>query len=73
MKLGHENNNYRVDVFFRGEHYKNFFSEYWLAKVFAEAIIEEKEVESVYFLERFSGNEYYDVAKCLKINGVKCA
>lgn len=58
--------NYRVDVFFRGiAHYKTEFEEYWLAKVFAEAVKDEEGVESVYILQRMSDTKF-DITKRIK-------
>ena len=52
------NNNYRVDIFFRGRHYKTEFAEYFLAKVFAEAVKNETDVKSVFMLERISDGSF---------------
>lgn len=58
--------NYRVDVFYKGlAHYMTEFDEYWLAKVFAEAISNEEGVENVYMLERIS-DKSFDITKKIK-------
>ena len=65
------NNNYRVDVFYKPEksttvyHYPVEFPEYWLAKVYADAIKCECDVETVYLLERMSDNAF-DIFEVIK-------
>lgn len=56
-------NNYRIDVFFRGQHYKMEFPEYWLAITAGKAIAEDEEAK-VYLLERMGDNSF-DVTKTL--------
>jgi len=59
-------NNYRVDVFFRGYHYKTEFAEFWLAKVFADAIKNDEEVTGVYILQRMTSTGAFDVTQQIK-------
>ena len=58
-------NNYRVDIFFRDRHYKTEFAEFWLAKVFAEAVKNEEGVKSVFMLERVSDGSF-DITEQIK-------
>ena len=58
-------NNYRVDIFYRDRHYKTEFAEYWLAKVFAEAVKNEADVKSVFMLERISDGSF-DITEHIK-------
>lgn len=62
---GGMNYDYRVDISFRGEVYKVEFPEYWLALRYTEIIQKEKEVESVYILERMSDDEF-DITRKIK-------
>lgn len=59
-------NNYRIDVFFRKEHYKIEFPEYWLAMKFANAICDSDGVESVYLLERVT-DKSFDVVRRVEL------
>lgn len=54
-------NNYGIDVFFRGQHYKIEFPQYWLAMAAGKAIAEDEEA-IVFLLERISDNSF-DVIK----------
>lgn len=61
-------NNYRVDLFYHEEHqkhYKTEFAEFWLAKVFAEAVKNESGVKSVFMLERISDGSF-DITEKIK-------
>lgn len=59
-------NNFRVDVFFRGRHYITEFAEFWLAKVFADAIKNDEDVSCVYILERVASTGNFDVTRKIK-------
>lgn len=54
--------NYRVDVFYgtgvETVHYTTEFEQYWLAKSFAKAVVNEPNVCSVYMLERMSDGRF---------------
>nr|DAG76641.1 MAG TPA: hypothetical protein [Caudoviricetes sp.] len=59
-------NNYRVDVFTTtNTHYMTEFAEYWLAKVFANAVKDESGIQSVYMLERIS-DKSFDITRRIK-------
>ena len=59
-------NDYRVDVFTTTNmHYMTEFAEYWLAKVFANAVKEASDIESVYILERIS-DKSFDITRKIK-------
>lgn len=59
-------NNYRVDVFLaHNVHSVSEFAEYWLAKVYAEAVKDHSGVMSVYMLERVSDNAF-DITRRIK-------
>lgn len=57
--------NYRIDVFFRKQHYKIEFPEYWMAMKFANAICDSDGVESVYLLERVT-DKSFDVVRMVE-------
>lgn len=51
-------NNYRVDIFFRDNHYMVEFPEYWLAKTYARAVSNEKDVVCIFMLERITDTAF---------------
>lgn len=66
MKGENRMNNYRVDVFTTtNTHYMTEFTEYWLAKVFANAVKDESDIQSVYMLERIS-DKSFDITRRIK-------
>lgn len=59
-------NNYRVDVFFRGQHYKIEFPEYWLAKEAAKAYANDKEARVFLLIKDSIGG--FDVNECWNVD-----
>ena len=63
-------NNYRVDIFRKLidnsiTHYQVEFPEYYLSKIFANAILNASDIESIYILERISDNSF-DITEKIK-------
>lgn len=61
--------NYRVDLFFEYstyiKKYEVYYPEFWIAKKFTESLKNEKNLISMYILERASDGEF-DITKTIK-------